>query len=217
MDNLDRSRRRFAMALAAMAGFVDAVGFLSADGYFVSFMSGNTTRLGVALGTDVPRALVPALLIAGFVGGVTLGALVALRAGARRKPAVLGLVTLALLGAALARVAGLHEAMLAGLGLAMGVLNNTFLRDGEVAVGLTYMTGALVKLGQGLARQLAGMGGQRGGGEWRSWALLWAGLLAGAVLGAFLQDRLPLGCLWIATGWAALMAALGPYPSGGSC
>jgi hypothetical protein len=39
--------------------------------------------------------------------------------------------------------------------------------------------------------------------------LLWAGLLAGAVLGAFLQDRLPLGCLWIATGWAALMAALG--------
>jgi uncharacterized membrane protein YoaK (UPF0700 family) len=83
----------------------------------------------------VPRALVPALLIAGFVGGVTLGALVALRAGARRKPAVLGLVTLALLGAALARVAGLHEAMLAGLVLAMGVLNNTFLRDGEVAVG----------------------------------------------------------------------------------
>jgi uncharacterized membrane protein YoaK (UPF0700 family) len=49
------------------------------------------------------------------------------------------------------------------------------------------MTGALVKLGQGLARQLAGMGGQRGGGEWRSWALLWAGLLAGAVLGAFLR------------------------------
>jgi uncharacterized membrane protein YoaK (UPF0700 family) len=165
MDNLDRSRRRFAMALAAMAGFVDAVGFLSADGYFVSFMSGNTTRLGVALGTDVPRALVPALLIAGFVSGVTLGALVALRAGARRKPAVLGLVTLALLGAALARVAGLHEAMLAGLVLAMGVLNNTFLRDGEVAVGLTYMTGALVKLGQGLARQLAGMGGQRGAGN----------------------------------------------------
>ncbi|RSY01673.1 DUF1275 domain-containing protein, partial [Sphingomonas koreensis] len=53
MIRYDRNRRRFAVALAAMAGFVDAVGFLSADGYFVSFMSGNTTRLGVDLGTDV--------------------------------------------------------------------------------------------------------------------------------------------------------------------
>ncbi len=205
MDRMDHARRRFAVALAAMAGFVDAVGFLSADGYFVSFMSGNTTRLGVALGTDVPRALVPALLITGFVVGVTLGALVALKAGARRKPAVLGLVTLCLLEAALARVLGQRGAMLAGLVLAMGALNNTFLRDGEVAVGLTYMTGALVKLGQGLARQLAGVSG---GGEWRPWALLWSGLLAGAVVGAFLQDRLPLGCLWISASWAAIMAGV---------
>lgn len=203
MDRMDRARRRFAIALAAMAGFVDAVGFLSADGYFVSFMSGNTTRLGVALGTDVPRAAMPALLIGGFVMGVMLGALAAIKAGARRKLAVLSLVALCLLGAASARALGLHGAMLAGLVLAMGALNNTFLRDGEVAVGLTYMTGALVKLGQGLAREIAGTRA-----EWRPWLLLWAGLLAGAVVGAFLQDRLPLGCLWIGAAWAMVMAAV---------
>nr|WP_168555759.1 YoaK family protein [Novosphingobium sp. SG720] len=203
MDRMDRARRRFAIALAAMAGFIDAVGFLSADGYFVSFMSGNTTRLGVALGTDVPRAAMPALLIGGFVAGVTLGALAALKAGTRRKLAVLALVALCLLEAAGARAVGLHGAMLAGLVLAMGALNNTFLRDGEVAVGLTYMTGALVKLGQGLAREIAGTRA-----EWRPWALLWAGLLAGAVVGAFLQDRLPLGCLWIGAAWAMIMAAV---------
>jgi uncharacterized membrane protein YoaK (UPF0700 family) len=48
--------------------------------------------------------------------------------------------------------------MLAMLVLAMGALNNTFLRGGEVSVGLTYMTGALVKIGQGIARRCWGVG-----------------------------------------------------------
>ena len=59
---------------AALAGYVDAAGFLSANRYFVSFMSGNTTRLGVALGTSPHDAIVPALLIGGFIAGVTAGA-----------------------------------------------------------------------------------------------------------------------------------------------
>ena len=204
MIRYDRARRRFAIALAAMAGFVDAVGFLSADGYFVSFMSGNTTRLGVALGTDPARALVPALLIGGFLCGVTGGALVSLRAGTWRKPAVVSVVAVLLTMAAVLRATGHEYAMLAALVTAMGVINNTFQRGGEVTVGLTYMTGALVRLGQGLALWISG----RGDRGWMAWATLWAGLLAGAVLGAFLQDRLPLGCLWIAAGWAAAMAAL---------
>lgn len=200
----DRQRRAFAMALAAMAGFVDSVGFLSAHGYFVSFMSGNTTRLGVALGTAPADALVPALLILGFISGVTVGALVSERAGVLRKPAVLALVTLLLLAASLARALDHDAMMMGGLVLAMGVLNNTFQRDGEVTVGLTYMTGALVKLGIGLAGQLSG---KRQSG-WTSWAQLWMGLLAGAVLGAFLQDRLPMACLWIASAWSTLMVAI---------
>ncbi|MGV3511143.1 MAG: YoaK family protein [Novosphingobium sp.] len=200
----DRQRRTFAMALAAMAGFVDSVGFLSAHGYFVSFMSGNTTRLGVALGTSPADALVPALLILGFVVGVTAGALVSQCAGALRKPAVLALVTTLLLAASLARAFDHHAMMMGCLVLAMGALNNTFQRDGEVTVGLTYMTGALVKLGIGLAGQLSGQRNR----SWTSWAQLWTGLLAGAVLGALLQDRLPLACLWIATAWGAMMVAI---------
>lgn len=187
-----------------MAGFVDAVGFLSADGYFVSFMSGNTTRLGVALGTAPGMAMMPLVLIAGFIAGVTLGALVSRRAGHRRKPAVVGLVALLLLLAASARALGNPASMLAGMVMAMGALNNTFQRGGEVAVGLTYMTGALVKLGQGIANALSG----QPNAAWQSWATLWSGLLAGAVLGAALQDRLPQACLWIAAGWAIAMTLL---------
>lgn len=208
MLGYDRSRRRFAVALAALAGFVDAVGFLSANGYFVSFMSGNTTRLGVALGSDPAHALLPALLIGAFVAGVAGGGLLSLRSGRHRKPAVVALVALLLGAGATARATGSEPAMLAALALAMGAINNTFQRDGEVTVGLTYMTGALVRIGQGLALRLSGDGTSAVPRSLGAWAMLWAGLLTGAVAGAFLQERLPMGCLWIATGWAAIMAAL---------
>ncbi len=187
-----------------MAGFVDAVGFLSADGYFVSFMSGNSTRLGVSLGTDPVRAAMPAMLIAGFLAGVTAGALISRAAGTLRKPAVLALVALSLFVAASGRALGLPAVMLGGMVVAMGALNNTFQRGGEVSVGLTYMTGALVKLGQGLANALSGQANT----GWQAWAMLWGGLLSGAVLGAFLQDRFPLGCLWIAAAYCAAMIAV---------
>lgn len=204
MLRYDRPRRQFAIILAGLAGFVDAVGFLSANGYFVSFMSGNTTRLGVSMGTDPAQALLPLLLIAGFLSGVTAGALIAMRAGPMRKPAVIALVAALLLAGASARAAGAEQAMLLALVLAMGAINNTFQRGGEVSVGLTYMTGALVRLGQGFALWLVGKA-ERG---WAAWGALWAGLLCGAVLGAFLQSRLPLACLWIAGSAAAVMALL---------
>lgn len=202
MNAIDQSRRRLAIAAAALAGFVDAVGFLSANSYFVSFMSGNTTRLGVDLVTSPATALVPALLIAGFVAGVFGGALLAARAGARRKVAVLTLVALLLSGAALAGALSHHSVMLALLVLAMGPLNNTFQRDGEVSVGLTYMTGALVRFAQGLAARLTGTGGE----GWHNWLLLWVGLAIGAVLGAYVLIGWPQLALWLAAGWALLLA-----------
>src|SRR5215211_5417705 len=103
MRGYDAARRRLAMALATLAGFVDAVGYLSADRYFVSFMSGNTTRLAVDAVANPRRAVLPALLIVGFVAGATGGALLAGRSGERRKPAVLALVALLLALAAAAR------------------------------------------------------------------------------------------------------------------
>lgn len=78
--------------------------------------------------------------------------------------------------------------------LAMGAENGVFARDGEVQIGLTYMTGTLVKFGQHLSHAL------RGGPStaWISYLLLWLGLVVGAVAGAFSYRYLGLNDLWLA-------------------
>ena len=202
MNSIDRSRRRLAIAAAALAGYVDATGFLSANRYFVSFMSGNTTRLGVDIIASPQTAFVPALLIIGFVIGVFGGAILAAKAGEQRKFSVLLLVAGLLAAAALAASAQQLELAMACLVFAMGALNNTFQRDGEVSVGLTYMTGALVRFAQGLAAKALG----NGGAGWDSWLMLWLGLALGAVAGAFALLTWPAYALWLPAIWALVLA-----------
>lgn len=198
MHRYDRPRRLLAFAIAGLAGFVDATGYLAADRYFVSFMSGNTTRLGVDLIVASARAFVPGLLILAFVGGVTMGALLADLAGRWRKSAVIGLSAVLLGLAALCRASGGTEMFLACSVLAMGVLNNSFRRDQEVAIGLTYMTGALVRFGQGLAGRLRG--NIRPG--WTANLLLWLSLASGAGAGALATTARVQLSAWIGTGLA---------------
>jgi uncharacterized membrane protein YoaK (UPF0700 family) len=203
MQALDLRKRIIAYAAATLAGYVDATGFLATDRYFVSFMSGNTTRMGVDLLARPRGAALAAVLIVGFVAGVVIGALVAEWAGFRRKPAVLGCCAALLAsGAGLAFLGSPDVAVLTLLVLAMGVLNNTFQRDGEVSVGLTYMTGALVRFGQGLANRLVGREGQ-----WAPWLGLWATLALGALAGAAAWPLLAWNSLWLATALALLLSA----------
>ena len=197
-----------AVVLAALAGFIDAIGFLRSGGLFVSFMSGNSTRLGVDLVAAGPIAALAALLIGSFVVGVVAGSLVGSRWPARRKGLVLLLVSLVVACSALIETrGGSAVAMLIPLALAMGVVNNVFQRDGDVTIGVTYMTGALVRFGQRLSDAL------RGGDRW-AWCpflLLWSGLVAGAVVGAFAYARIGAGALWIAAATAAVLSLWGAW------
>ena len=197
------------MALAALAGYVDAVGFLVTGGYFVSFMSGNSTRLAVGLSAAAPQVVtLSALPIAAFVLGVIASSLVARWARNRRAAAVLGLVAALLIGAAIAGESGMILPAIGLAAAAMGSENALFERDGEVAIGLTYMTGALVKFGQGLAAHISGQSRY----AWMPYLALWMGLVAGAVAGAFAYAHFGAGALWIAAGAftaAALIAFCG--------
>jgi uncharacterized membrane protein YoaK (UPF0700 family) len=83
------SRRNVALAcaLSALAGYVDAIGFLRLGGLFVSFMSGNSTRMGVSLAEGQWWHAATSLgLIALFVVGAAAGSLIVLGRGANRQP-----------------------------------------------------------------------------------------------------------------------------------
>jgi uncharacterized membrane protein YoaK (UPF0700 family) len=65
-----RANILLACALSAIAGYVDGIGFLHLGGLFVSFMSGNSTRMGVSLADGQWLSALEALgLIVLFVAG----------------------------------------------------------------------------------------------------------------------------------------------------
>lgn len=191
-----------AAGLAGLAGYVDAVGFIKLGGFFVSFMSGNSTRLAVGLATDKSAAAVAGSLVAAFVFGVVLGSGLSAAAGPRRKSAVLALVALLLGGAAM--MDGTFGSLWPALAMAaaMGAENAVFQRDGEVSIGVTYMTGTLVKLGQSIASAM--LGGPRW--NWPPYLILWCALTGGAAAGAVAYVRLDAAALWIAVSLALLLA-----------
>src|SRR5260370_41193807 len=83
------SRRNvvLACALSAVAGYVDGIGFLHLGGLFVSFMSGNSTRMGVSLAQAQWLSAAEAFgLIALFVIGAAAGRLIVVGRGANRQP-----------------------------------------------------------------------------------------------------------------------------------
>lgn len=197
------SRRNFTSAavLAGFAGFVDGFGFSYLGGFFVSFMSGNTTRAAVDLvGADWGAALLAAALIVSFVIGAMAGTVLSgSRAGETR---VLIAITVALTAAAvLAAALGWRPGVGALLAFAMGAKNMVFARGGEVAFGVTYMTGALVKIGQGIVTAL--QGGERT--AWVRHLVMWLSIALGAVIGTASFALLGGGALWIMV--AALVAA----------
>lgn len=193
------------LCLAALAGYVDALGFISMGGFFASFMSGNSTRLGVLLVSNHGQAaLLPAGLIVLFVAGVVLGSLVAHVSKWPRIKTILILVTTLLLMAALLQEFTGHLPAMIFIVMAMGAINTLFERDGEVSVAVTYMTGTLVRMGQRIAAALTG--GPRFG--WVRYALIWGALVVGACAGTAVYAVIGLSGIWVAViGSSILMMA----------
>jgi uncharacterized membrane protein YoaK (UPF0700 family) len=201
------SRRNVALAcaLSALAGYVDGIGFLHLGGLFVSFMSGNSTRMGVSLAEGQWWSAAQAFgLIALFVIGAAAGSLIVLGRGANRQPWLLLAEALLLAAAALGYAFGLSNVAIAAIVLAMGLENAVFQIDGGAGLGLTYVTGALVKVGQLVAAALTG------GARW-AWApnlLLWAALVTGTLCGALAYHWINLAAIWFAAAAALALSAI---------
>ena len=193
MQTIQRREIALAVLLAGTAGYLDAIGFLTLSGRFVSFMSGNTTHMAADVADLDWNAIgfVATILITFFAGAV-LGAVLSHVWDGRTT--VLACTSL-LVGvtALIGTVTDARLPIMLGLPLAMGVVNATFLRSGSNSIPLTYMTGALVNAGHSLVEAF------RGGFRvlWLRHLAMWSALLIGAITGAAAHHWLGMpGGLW---------------------
>jgi uncharacterized membrane protein YoaK (UPF0700 family) len=168
-----------AICLIAIAGYVDAVGFLKLGHLFVSFASGNSTQFAVGASQGVAdKAEEPGVLVGLFVIGVVLGRLLGLWAKQWRRPVIL-ILDAALLG--LAALFATSSAAVVAMALAMGAQNEALHKAGETKTAVTYVTGTLVSLGENL---VDAFNAPKQRWAWLPYLLLWIGLAIGAGIGA---------------------------------
>ncbi|MCG7606093.1 MULTISPECIES: YoaK family protein [Mycobacterium] len=185
------SEARLSWLLAGLAGVLGAAAFTHSAGYFVTFMTGNTERafLGLFQGEEW-LAIGAALLIAAFVAGVVIASLCRRHLWVNHPHGATVLTTFALV------VATAVDTVMKGwtapdvpfipiafVAFGIGALNTSFVKNGEVSIPLSYVTGTLVKMGQGIERHISG--GKLT--DWLGYFLLWAGFAGGAVVGGLVS------------------------------
>ena len=186
-----------AALLAALAGMVDGIGFLRLGHLFVSYMSGNTTQMALDAGRlRLDEASAILVLIGLFVAGVAGGQMLAHLTGRWHLTVVLAVVI------ALLAVSALLGTAPRPLVLAMGALNAAMHRAGNVRVHLTFVTGTLVRFGQGLGDLLVG---QTRDWVWVEQAVPWLGLVGGAALAGAAHLRIGAEVDWIPVALAAML------------
>ncbi|CAH1655693.1 putative Oxalate decarboxylase [Hyphomicrobiales bacterium] len=170
-------------ALTAFAGYVDAVGYIHLAGLFLSFMSGNSTSLGVSLAAG-NFSMVSAIfgVIGCFVAGVVIGTFLADSMPTARTRVILTVETAFVATGLALTLAGAGFASLMPLVMAMGMQNALHRTIVGADVGKTFVTGVLVALGQAATRAARAR-------EWRPeiglLALSWISFVVGAITGAW--------------------------------
>jgi uncharacterized membrane protein YoaK (UPF0700 family) len=187
-----------AICLATVAGYTDGYG-LRQFNTFVSFMSGNTTSTGVYMGQrNFHSALPEAVAILFFSLGTFIGHWI-VDSNYRYSNRIV-LVTSAAFMAVFVilnwRVAFIAEVGISLLSVSMGIMNPAVARIGAESVNLTFVTGALNKVGTHLALAARGTTPLDAQGPWDTQlrragveAGLWLAFCAGAVFAGFVTKR----------------------------
>jgi uncharacterized membrane protein YoaK (UPF0700 family) len=181
------SEARLSWVLAGLAGVLGATAFTHSAGYFVTFMTGNAQRAVLGyVRHDVWLSITAAVLMLCFVAGVVVASVFRRHFWAAHPHGPTVLTTFSLVAATVVDVIfeGWDEnlldfapIMLVVFGI--GALNTSFVKDGEVSVPLSYVTGTLVKMGQGIERHIAGGTAS----DWLGYFLLFASFVVGAAVG----------------------------------
>lgn len=142
----------FDILITLLAGFLDAAGFTYLSGLYVSFMSGNSTGLGVAIIQGRGSfAVASVVVICSFVTGAFIGSLLV----ATKTPTTAAYVLTCEAGLLLgSMILSLHASPLVTLlpvCVAMGMQNAIPRYFNGIEVGRSFVTGALFSLGKTLS------------------------------------------------------------------
>jgi uncharacterized membrane protein YoaK (UPF0700 family) len=200
------SEARLSWVLAALAGLIGAAAFTHSAGYFVTFMTGNSERAVLGFFRNEQwLSIAAASVLASFVAGVVIASLCRRHWWLAHPHGPTVLTALCLIVAAGVDIAvdgwsGSQVSFVPVLFAAFGIgaLNTSFVKNGEVSTPLSYVTGTLVKMGQGIERHLSGANAA----EWLGYFSLWLSFVVGAAIG---------GCISLVVSGSQmlLVAALG--------
>ncbi|HVW89749.1 MAG TPA: YoaK family protein [Gaiellaceae bacterium] len=183
-----------ALALAAVAGFVDVVGYLTLNHLFSAHMTGNASKLGVALGRgSLTDALPMALALVLFAAGVAVGTVLV---DARRPAAALALQGALIAGFMAIVGCGEHPyyALEACSTSALGLQTAALTHVGGTTIRTSYVSGVLTNLTQGVVRRARGAPVDRRLGLL---AAILVAYVAGATAGSVTLHDLRIWCLAI--------------------
>jgi uncharacterized membrane protein YoaK (UPF0700 family) len=195
---LSRERSWIAPALAAIAGCVDAIGYMLLYHIFTSHMSGNTVAMTMPLATgnwpDFWRHFQPIVaFFAGIIVGLSLTDAFKHVKVDRIFAGVAG-CELVLLVAFVALAHPAHQWMVFLPATAMGIQNAMLRRVGHHKVRTTFVTGMLTNTAQGLVDATVSCLTRDGKAKERFadfmfYGAIWSCFATGGVIGALLEHR----------------------------
>ncbi|KQB86209.1 YoaK family protein [Corynebacterium lowii] len=178
--------------LASLAGATGAAAWLYSSGWYVTFMTGNTERMVLEPlqgSTGAGLAALSAVLV--FVIGAFTATLARIYLWSQARHGAMVVTTLAIIAAFLsdlwlgAQRNELTPIPILFLAFGLGALNTSISRRGQVVMPLSYVTGTLVKIGQGAALHVAG----KQQWMWFPQLATYLGFVFGAVLGGVVFHR----------------------------
>ncbi|MHC5268771.1 YoaK family protein [Enterococcus sp. LJL98] len=191
IQNKQRQRKIIlALFLSGFSGFIDILGLFGIGGMFLSFMSGNSTRLAFYLAeADFIQALPYLFLILSFVFGAFLGDLIKSRFPRENLLAILSTETfLVFCSFLMIHFDFQDEWSYLPLTTAMGLQNAIQIQVDEKIIGRTFFSGVLHSLGTDISQALQ---------KKKPWKapmldlLIWTVAVSGAFLAGILQPLVP--------------------------
>lgn len=168
--------------MTAIAGYFDAIGYSELDNLYVSFMSGNSTRLGMALVAGDHAVIIGVLsIVAAFFIGSAAGAYLADMSDDNRFVRIWACELILVVFTMVLKLVGAGWFALVFIAMAMGIQNAIHQKIAGADIGKSFITGALSAAGQSLVCAFKGRASFR---EPASYALSWLMFVVGVAVGA---------------------------------